>query len=176
MSAGECAAGKGGERAFGRIETHSIAALEEDQALRLHGLDDALGGVLDGSAGRDVDGEVGHAAVLLVHEGVLAALVEAEEDDERELHGAVVGAHHLLLGLRKGVLADDGADVVMAREGQVGVVLCQRREVVEEEEGGGGRGEGGGDEGVVAAEEGDAVQGRPGEVVGGLLAEFARQH
>ena len=72
--------------------------------------------------------------------------------------------------------ADDGADVVMAREGQVSVVLGQRREVVEEEEGGGGRGEGGGDEGVVAAEEGDAVQGRPGEVVGGLLAEFTRQH
>lgn len=61
----------------------------------------------------------------------------------------------------------------MAHIREVRGVVSSRGEVVDGQEGGTWVREGGGEEGVVGAQEGEAVEGRAGEVVLDLGPEFA---
>lgn len=98
--------------------------------------------MFDACSGGDVDGEVwcsGVEVLCLVCQATLVLLVNAEEDDLRDIVVAVVCLDQLLLVLREGVLADDGSDMVVLNIGKLAVAglgagLNQRLKLVAEEE------------------------------------------
>ena len=72
--------------------------------------------------------------------------------------GGVVRGDEGFFGLGIGIFADEGPDVGVGGVKEGRRAVREGGEVVEEEEGGGGVFEGGGEEGVIGAEEGQAVQ------------------
>lgn len=88
---------------------------------------------------------------------LLIPLVETQEEKLRDSDCGIVFGDQLRFGFGVGIVADEGADLGVAEVVEGGGVGGEGVEVVEEEEGGCWVGEGGGEEGMVGAEEGDAV-------------------
>ena len=114
--------------------------------------------MLNALLGRDIDGEPRLAlVVLLVHEALLA-LVQPEEDYLREIERRVVLRNDVVFGAGERFMADDGFDVVELEACELGGGLEEGLDILENQEGCAGVLDSGREEGVVGAQERDAVQ------------------
>lgn len=147
--------------------------LVERPPLRLNSIDDLVGPLGARPLGRDIHGKVRPSLIILVLEPrvplrcrELVRLVEPEQQDEGLELVRVEVLDHLLLALLEGVGARKGRHLRVADIGEAALGLVDEGcELVEQKEAGRGVGEGRAQEGVVGAEEADAVQRAAGEVV-----------
>lgn len=127
------------------------------QPLALQLLNQSLSRLLHTLLWRHIDREPRLAlVVLLVHETLLP-LVEAEEDNLRNIQTGVVLRNDLILADIEDVLADDGLHIRKGDACQTCGRRKQRLDILEQQEGGRGVAQRRREERVVAAQERDAV-------------------
>jgi len=162
-----------GDRTLIRRQRHHDPRLQERQPLGLHRLHDVprpLLLLLRPPRRRHVQRKVRPPRVAPPRQHITPLLsfllpatpplVQPQEDELRRRPPRVVVADHLLLGPVVEVRRHERLDILVARVRQLGRGPCQRGQLLEQHEARRGVPERRGEEGVLGAEEGEAVQRR----------------